>query len=270
MNENENVNSSHDGLVQMRPKYTLREWTLGCLGIIVCLLMLVSLLLPAVRTAPEAARRAQCVNNLKQIALALHKYEEEYGTLPPAYIAADDGTPMHSWRVLILPFMEQSALYESYRFDEPWNGPNNRKLAERIPGVYQCPSIERNQQRFWRNSTDGMTLTPYVVITGKQAAFKGDHAMKTAEISDGTSNTLTVVEADPQRSVPWMSPTDIDLPVFSRILNVENKEGQQHASGTNAAFADGSVRFLRNPIDRDDLRFLSTANGGEKISAEAY
>jgi prepilin-type processing-associated H-X9-DG protein len=268
MSENENVNLPHEGQVRMQPHFHLRKWTLGCLGIIVCLLMLVSLLLPAVRSASGAALRAQCVNNLKQITLALHNYEEEYGSLPPAYIAAGDGTPMHSWRVLILPFMGESPLYESYRFDEPWNGPNNRKLAERIPGIYQCPGIERNRQRFLGHSTEA--LTPYVVITGEQTAFRANHAMKTSEISDGTRNTMIVVEADPQRSVPWMSPTDIDLPVFSRILNVENKEGQQHASGTNAAFADGSVRFLRNPIDRDVLRFLSTTNGGEKISAEAY
>src|SRR5262245_66359 len=92
-----------------------------------------ALLLPAVQQGREAARRSQCKNNLKQIALALLNYESRYGTFPPAYVADESGKPMHSWRVLILPDLDQQALYNDYNFSEPWDGPNNSRLLTRIP-----------------------------------------------------------------------------------------------------------------------------------------
>ena len=102
---------------------------LALVGFLLCAgLPMIALLLPAVQSAREAARRAQCSNNLKQIGLAFHNYHDSYGCLPPAYIPDGNGQPMHSWRVLILPFVEQSPLYDQYDFDEPWNGPNNSKL----------------------------------------------------------------------------------------------------------------------------------------------
>lgn len=90
--------------------------------------MLMCLLTPR-SGAREAARRAQCSNNLKQIAFSLHSYHDRYGCFPPAYIADEEGKPMHSWRVLILPFIEEQALYDRYAFTEPWDGPSNRRLA---------------------------------------------------------------------------------------------------------------------------------------------
>jgi len=97
-------------------------------------------LLPMVQGAREAARSTQCLNNMKQIALGVLNYCSDKGHWPPAYIADEDGVPMHSWRVLILEYMEDDrALFKKYRFDEPWDGPNNRKLIKEIPWVYQCP-----------------------------------------------------------------------------------------------------------------------------------
>src|SRR5262245_44252816 len=84
----------------------------------------------AVRDAREAARRSNCKGELKQIGLALLNYREAYGCFPPPYVADASGRPMHSWRVLILPFIDHAALYREYRFDEPWDGPNNRKLSD--------------------------------------------------------------------------------------------------------------------------------------------
>ena len=119
-----------------RPGFTLIE----LLVVIAIIAILVALLLPAVQQAREAARRTQCKNNLKQIGIALHSYHDVYKTFPPAYIPDEDGKPMHSWRVLILPFIEQQALYEQYDFNEPWDGPNNSQLANVVISVYQCPS----------------------------------------------------------------------------------------------------------------------------------
>ncbi|MDH3719020.1 MAG: DUF1559 domain-containing protein, partial [Planctomycetota bacterium] len=99
------------------------------------LALLVTLLLPVVQSCRESASRVQCMNNLKQIALALHQYHDQYGSFPPAYVAGPDGKPWHSWRVLILPFIEAEPLYAMYNFDEPWDGPNNRKLAAAAPHI---------------------------------------------------------------------------------------------------------------------------------------
>ena len=98
-------------------------------------------LLPGPR-AREAGRRPKCGNNLKQIGLAMANYCNAYGRFPPAVIADASGRPMHSWRLLLLPFLlsEEKALYSSYNFDQPWDGPDNIRLADRMPAVYRCPS----------------------------------------------------------------------------------------------------------------------------------
>jgi len=159
--------------------------------------ILVALLLPAVGSAREAARRAQCTNNLKQIALAMHNYHNKYQCLPPAYLADKNGKPMHSWRVLLLPYMEEQMLYDQYRFDEPWNGPNNAMLANRMPSVFRCPSD---------TSAKAATTTNYVVITGPKTVFEGAKSTTFGDIKDGLSNTLLVLEV-PGASANWMDPS---------------------------------------------------------------
>jgi hypothetical protein len=101
---------------------------------------LIALLLPAVQQAREAARRTQCKNNMKAIALAMHNYHDTYGSFPPAYIPDENGKPMHSWRVLILPMLDQQFLYSQYDFDQPWDSPANRSVMDRMPAIYGCPS----------------------------------------------------------------------------------------------------------------------------------
>ncbi|MCI0357956.1 MAG: DUF1559 domain-containing protein [Planctomycetaceae bacterium] len=105
-------------------------------------LLAIMILLPAVsppyRSMPVP--RARCQNNLRHISIALQNYHDVYKSFPPAYVADASGKPMHSWRVLILPFLEQQALYDLYRFDEPWDGPNNSQLAGTILKIFQCPS----------------------------------------------------------------------------------------------------------------------------------
>ncbi len=114
----------------------------ACLMLLVCS-CLICLLLPGISFAREAARRAQCTNNIKQLAFALHNYHDAYGQFPPAFVPDQDGRPIHSWRVLILPFIEQQGLYQQYEFAEPWDGPNNRRLLSQIPSLYRCPSDVR-------------------------------------------------------------------------------------------------------------------------------
>lgn len=141
------------------------------------------LLFPAVQAAREAARRVQCINNMKQIELAIHAYHDTHMSLPPAYTTDEDGKPMHSWRVLILPFLGQNTLSEQYDFDQPWDSPGNLAFAENMPECFRCAS-------------DDMlgTETNYMVITGAGTMFEGTDAMGMRQITDGMSNTAMLVE----------------------------------------------------------------------------
>ena len=230
---------------------------LAVIGIVV---MLIGLLLPATRSARPAAYRMQCANNLKQIALALQNYQDVYGTLPPACTANADGMPMHSWRVLILPFLEQDGLYKKYRFDEPWNGPNNSRLAAEIPTVYRCPSFSPQGDRRAR-PTDREVLTQYVVLCDASMPFPGSRAMRMGQYNDGASDTLMVAELDAE-CVPWMAPRDIDLAGFARVLS-RNDRRRQHTGGLHVAMSDGHVNFLRHNTEYEMLQRLVTASGGE-------
>jgi Protein of unknown function (DUF1559) len=205
-------------------------------------------------------RRSMCVNNLKQVSLALYNYHERFGSFPPAYIPDASGRPMHSWRVLILPFLEEQRLYDQYDFGEPWNGPNNIKLLDSMPRIFACP----------RRSSNPKNLTSYVVITGPGTLFPGVNSAKVADISDGTPNTLMVVETD-NVGIPWTSPVDLDVRSMSFKINDRKAPGisSQHPRMVNVAYVDGTVRWLGESIsDEDALRALITIAGGEGIVDE--
>jgi prepilin-type processing-associated H-X9-DG protein len=210
----------------------------------------IALLLPAVQAAREAARRAQCVNNMKQIGLAMHNFASATDAFPAAAIRDKDGKPLLSWRVAILPYLEQGALYNEFKLDEPWDSPHNTALIERMPLIYKCPS---------RPMATG--LTPYQVFTGGGALFDGEKGPRFQDITDGTSNTLMVAEA--KAGVPWTKPDDITFDPADAALMA--KLGGNHTGGFNALFGDGSVRFLKTSIDLGMLRKLVTRAGGEPI-----
>jgi prepilin-type processing-associated H-X9-DG protein len=225
-------------------------------ALLVCSGILIALLLPAVQASREAARRASCANNLRQIGLALHTYQASYGCFPPAYIPDANGRPMHSWRVLILPYLEQQALYDQYRFDEPWDGPHNRALVARMPSIYRCPS----------DTGSDPSETSYLMIVGPDTISDGPTAHGLGDFSDGMSTTIAVIEAA-DRGVNWMEPQDLPVEIVERGIDRPKGRGlhSDHPGGVNAAFADGSVRFLSRGTDPDDLKAMSTIDGGEFI-----
>ena len=214
----------------------------------------IALLLPAVQAAREAARRAQCSNNLKQIALAMYNYESANGTFPPAAILGPDGKPLLSWRVAILPYLELNPLYQQFHLDEPWDSPNNKPLMDEMPSVFVCPSTP---------GTPGHAC--YGILTGAGMAFEGKTGHKVSDFTDGTSNTLMVVETND--SGPWTQPGGIDAIEPAALLEAM---GSMHPGGFNAAFADGSVHFLKRTIAPAVLKALSTRGGGEVIGAGDY
>ena len=207
--------------------------------------VLLYLLGPGLRASREAARRTHCNKHLKILGLALHNYSDFYGSLPPAYVADENGKRMHSWRVLILPYLDRADLYAAYRFDEPWDGPNNSKLADQMPYLFRCPS---SVQR------DGMTN--YQCVTGPGTAFPGAHSVALSEITDGVSHTLLVTEVD-RRSVHWMQPKDIPLDKAYQFL-----QDRAHTGGVHMLLCDGSVKFLNENVNAMTYRHLLTIRDG--------
>ena len=232
-----------------------RRW--GCLkalGVVLGLCVLACLLLPALDSGVRpAARRAQCVNNLKQIGLALHNYESVHGCFPPVATFDARGRPLLSWRVLLLPYMEEAPLYEEFHLDERWDSPHNWPLLARMPNLYGCPS-DLNRP---------VSATGYQVVVGPRTLFPwGSVGVKLADVTDGTSRTIAVVEST--RPVEWSAPIDItdDLSVDQMAL------GSQHEGGYNVLFADGAVRFMkttRTTANPAELQAMFTRNGGEPV-----
>jgi prepilin-type processing-associated H-X9-DG protein len=218
-------------------------------GIFVCGGILVALLLPAVQSAREAARRMQCRNNLKQIVLALHNYHDTHKTFPPAYIADADGRPMHSWRTLILPFVEAGSIHNRYDFNLPWDSPENQAIVNQTIPFYGCPS----------DPNAASQMTSYMLVTGPGGSFQGQKGVKLSNIVDGTANTIAIVEV-PGRSVHWAEPTDIDAAQFMQL-----QRKSYHPGGFQVAFFDGSVHFIQDTINPAILQALLTPAGGEIV-----
>lgn len=201
----------------------------------------------------EAARRTQCKNRLKQIGLALHNYHDQYGAFPPAVVRDADGTPLHSWRTLILPFIEQQALYNSIDLTKPWNHPANQRARETTIPEYRCPSAP---------SEVAKGHTTYLALSGEQLALHPTLGRGLKEITDGTSNTLLVVEVTADRAVPWMQPQDLDVEALLANATASN---QNHTGGFQAVFFDGQVRFLSSTIDTETLKAIATVSGNEPV-----
>jgi prepilin-type processing-associated H-X9-DG protein len=225
----------------------------GAFGVLViCGGILLALLLPAIQSAREAARRTQCMNNLKQIGLALHMYHDRYNTFPPAYVADASGKPMHSWRVLVLPFLDQQSLYNEYDFSEPWDGPNNSRLLTRMPRLFACPSDP---------NAATSTTTDYAGVLGEHCVFRGAQSVTIASISDGTSNTLLVGEVAGAK-IPWMRPDDIDITKHPALGDPDGFSGN-HPGGVIFLLCDGSVRFISQSVNPQTLKALFTRDGNE-------
>lgn len=218
--------------------------------------VLIAMLLPARQAAQEAARRAQCVNNLKQMALAMHNYHAANNTFPAQAITDKDGKPLLSWRVAILPYLEQQDLYNKFKLDEPWDSEHNKALIKEMPQVFACPTR--------LNLAPGATV--YCGFVGKGALWDEGKGTSLQNITDGSSNTIALVEA--KDGVQWTKPGD--LPFDPEKGKAPFGAGSDHPGGFNAAFADGSVRFIKMSIDANVLKALITRAGGEVIGANDF
>ena len=245
-------------------------------------------LLPDIAPLDEAAAPGRGVasesklieskNNLKQIALAMHNYHDTYGRFPPAVVNGPDGKPWHSWRVLILPFLEGNEVYNQYRFDEPWDGPNNRKLLAQMPKVYSDPIHGENKEFY----------THYALPTGDDTIFEADGidmadkadkrfmgaGRGIRDVLDGTSNTILTVSVTPEQKIPWMKPEDFEVGVSIPDVGKKDSIPAPYAVGTGkgvpVGFADGSVRTLTDAMSGEMLLALLTRAGGEVIDGAVF
>jgi len=231
-----------------------KTWPFGC-GTVLLLLgtgaVLIALLLPSVHRGREAPRRSQCKNNLKQIALALHNYESDFHSLPPAYTVDVDGRPLHSWRTLILPYVDQLPLYNRIDLSKPWDDPANSDAFKTSVPVFDCPS-----DRYPKGHTT------YLAIVAANGCFRPAKPRLLSEIADGCSETLMVIEAPSDRSVPWMSPQDADE---SLVMGIGSESKLAHAGGSHAAMCDGTVRFLSSSLPAATRRAVISIAGGDRV-----
>jgi type II secretory pathway pseudopilin PulG len=215
-------------------------------GGLICIGILIALLLPAVQAARTAARRMQSSNNLKQIGLALHMYHDTYKSLPPAYTVDADGNRLHSWRVLILPYLEQTALYEQIDLSKPWDSSENSQFHSQVPVVYISPLALRTPET---NSH-----TSYVAIEGPGAGWEGSKYLTFSEFTKGLSAVAMVAEIPMEKSVCWMSPNDISPEKFlEESVNSQSVARSTTVSGM-VLIADGSVQNLREVSQPETLQ----------------
>jgi hypothetical protein len=212
--------------------------------------ILVALLLPAVQAAREAARRTSCANNLKQLMLALLNYESVHGQFPAQANYDKEGKPLLSWRVHILPMLEEQSLYDQFHLDEPWDSPHNKQLIDKMPEVYRCPSSPLEGPR-----------TTYLMPHGKGLVLEGKEGIPFGRITDGTSKTIALVEVKDADAVVWTKPEDLEWDPKNPIALL----GSYHPGSFHVAFVDGSIHLISKDIGLDVLKSLFTRNGGEIV-----
>jgi hypothetical protein len=222
---------------------------LGILGVslLVCGGLVALLIFPALGAARSAAKRAQSMNNMKQIALALHNYHDTHLTFPPAVVTDADGKPLYSGRVLLLPFLEQGALYEQFDKSKAWDSPENLPITMQAIRTFQDPASKRTEP----NRSD------YVFVTGAGTIFDGKKATKMMEITDGTSNTLLIVQSS-AGPANWAAPVDW------------NADGGQLPPGDHPrvvlfGYADGSVRAADPNQVQPFIKQITNRSDGQAI-----
>jgi hypothetical protein len=199
----------------------------------------------------ERTLRIQSQNHLKQLALAMHNYHSKNGSFPPVALVNADGKAVLSWRVILLPYLEEGKLATEIHNDEPWDSEHNKKFLERMPKVFRL-NYEGNKP--------GETI--YQGFVGNGAAFDPKLRIRITDIQDGTSNTIMFVESS--TSVPWTKPEDLAYDPKKPLPKLGFLK-----SGFNSCFCDGSVRFMKSTFPEKELRACITRDGGETINFNA-
>lgn len=203
-------------------------------------------LAPAVSSAKAVSERSASINNLRQIGLAFHNYHDTYKTFPAAIQIGPKNIP-HSWRITLLPFLDQAPLYKQYRQDEPWDSESNKKVLAEMPSVFRCPRDQRTSQD-----------TSYFTFVGPETLF-GSRKAIIAQIVDGTSNTILVVES--KRQVPWTKPDEIEFDSRQAVMPL----GGWYPNGFCLVMFDGRALFLPQHVDQQLLKYMIMHSDGNPV-----
>lgn len=213
--------------------------------------VMAGLLLPAVQSARQAAQRVQTANQLKQIMLAMLNHESSTRKLPTDIVDPATGEKLLSWRVAILPYLDEQALYEQFHLDEPWDSPHNLPLVEQMPEAF------RNVQHPSEPGT-----TSYQKVAGPEGMGLAE-VEGLAQITDGMSNTIAVLETPDFLAVPWSQPADLELDAEDLLIGWRSVGYE----GFHVAMVDGAVRYLSANVDPETFAALLTPGGQETIIA---
>ncbi len=189
------------------------------------------------------------MNHLKQIALALLNFESAWGSLPPSASYDDSGKQLLSWRVFMLPFIEEEALYNEFHLDEPWDSPHNKTLISKMPEAFSSPMSDLAEGK-----------TRYLAPLGPETVFHGKEGTPYKQITDGTSKTILVVEVSPSKAVVWTKPEDVTIDADKPRASFLEDE----SSSFNAAFCDGSVRAIFAETGSKSLWAMFTKGAGRR------
>lgn len=216
--------------------------------------------------------------HLKAIGAAIHRFHDPWNRYPPAVLIGPDGKPWHSWRVLILPYLKEKDLYknlyESYRFDEPWDGPNNKNLIAEMPEEFHDPVHGAKSEKGY---------TSYVAVVGPDAGFvKAKFSGKAESLGyalqegrafrdflDGASKTVMIGSVSPDLEIPWTKPEDFEL--GEQIPSIGGERGFAALYEAKAGragvflFADGSVTTIRTDIETQHWRNLLQRNDRQSV-----
>jgi prepilin-type processing-associated H-X9-DG protein len=204
-----------------------------------------------------------CSSNLRQFAMILLMNAERTGALPQAATDGSTDRPFHTWRISMLPNIEQPQVAEAYNWAEPWDSPHNSQLLSAQIDIFQCPG---GHSLFQERRP---VTTSYFAVVGPQTVWPPNRGLQLNEITDRRDQTILLLEAS-GLEVPWGKPQDLSYDEAVSILTSEPDDRVAHIGGVNAAFADGSVRFLPVPMNRKMAEALLTARGGERIDWSTF
>jgi hypothetical protein len=209
-------------------------------------------ILPLMGFDAETARHQRIQEKITRIANALRQYHDDYGRLPPPVVYDDQGKPMHSWRAMVLPYLDDEQLFQDYRFDEPWDSSHNTQLHSRAFEPFQLPG---------NDLTTSINHTGFMVIVGTDTLFPNNQlGTPLSAATDGLGSTVLVVEVD-RSGVHWLKPVDLDSAAMSFSINrgfpgseISDPSGQ----GGWVVMADGKPQFLKNEQSPDEIQRLAT------------
>ncbi|MCC9604965.1 DUF1559 domain-containing protein [Blastopirellula sp. JC732] len=233
----------------------------GLAGLAICGGGVASVAVPAIKQARRDTQNQASRDNLKRIAAAMDAYYSTYDAYPPAVTTDAKGKPMHSWRVLLLPFLGHSEIYSRYNLNVPWDDPMNMQLVSEMPNVY----------RSFDETGNGFFDTRFVVIRGKETLFPDGGGVTKDDIKDEYESLLLVVEKNGP-GVNWMQPDDLILNRDSLLIenDPENAATLTSSLTGNAVMADGEAFLLPDMTSQQLMRDMATRKGQEEVHTELH